>query len=669
MTVGTTGPSAPPRPPSPEALALLARGERILAALQPVEAMQPPAPEPVRAAAAGLARELQRLRSRLTGGRVEVGLFGLPKAGKSTMLNALAGRQVSATDILPETAFPIYLVPVTGAAASNAPASGPAGDLLPAKVYFHPELKRPPLELPAEDLGKISREKSIWNPREVAFAEVPCRTEVLAPGFCFIDTPGLEEFVRDYGDSADRLLNDETDAAVLVATPDQAMRDTIRRFLELAARRCPRLWIAVNCDLTAATLRPDGTREVTGTAEFERMRERFTAKYAEIKGLALMFREGAAALHFFSAKAAKDKRFAGAGMDALSGDPAVREFASLAAQARTWADDPARERHVVKFQTGRLRECALETAEALRKAAEPLRAEHADVAATLRNLQARRDEEVKLETRLREVIDSAVADAGDALRTIAVDALQPFFATPLRQAAAGWYRAKEPLLKLHQSVKDSLRSEMETVRLKLRAAAADRAGKLGALLPERPAGVPEPVWIHPVYADEPPAALVGDLKRLPVVLGRAAGIGFLIVAGAVGGLVNFFVSFLVDSSWLYSGIAVGGAIFAWQFVKFRGRRQLLTRPWSGWAKRFFLPGDAEHIRAIYEEDIRNHLRVEAGAGAEWLKQYAGKLLAGHVRPESEELKVARAKEAHLAGRLAVIDAAATELHRRAEEGA
>lgn len=653
---------SPTGPLSPAAAELLARGDRVLAALSPLDALSPPPPETVRAAAAGLAREMKRLRARLAGGRVEIGLFGLPKAGKSTLLNALAGRQVSATDVLPETAFPIYLLPVEAAPAGAEPPR--------AKVFFKPGLNRPPVELPPEELGKIHRDKSIWNPKEVAFAEVPSQTEVLGRGFCFIDTPGLEEFVSEYGESSDRLLNDETDAAVLVATPDQAMRDTISRFLELATRRCPRLWIALNVDTQAAGLRPDGTRAVLGTAEFPRLRQRFTERLAGIRGLELMVREGTASVHIFSCKVARDRRFEGAALDALETDDATREFAALAKSARAHADDPRRMENVVRFWTGRLAEFAADTAGIVERSAVRERSEADRLEADRARLEAVRAEQVALENRLRDVLDSGVAEAGDGLRAATVDALGPFFATPLRQAIAGWHRSAGSLRSLHEEVKTALRTEYPGVRERLRSAAAERAGKLAAVMPPvegAPDPAPVPEWVSPPVGDQPPPELVGDLRQLPVWAGRIAGGVFFVAASIIGWFVAQIGGLVLDNVvGLVLLIIVAGTTVVWQGVKFWTRSQLLTRRWSGWTKTLFLPADTENIRAVYEEFLRAHARAEADAAAGWLRGWADRLLDRRRRPESPELLAARKAAAEQTARARTLETAAAELRSRAE---
>ncbi|MBW3658512.1 MAG: dynamin family protein, partial [Actinobacteria bacterium] len=56
-----------------------------------------------------LASELALVRRELEATQFTVGVFGLIKRGKSTLLNALIGREVSAMRVTPETAVPVYV--------------------------------------------------------------------------------------------------------------------------------------------------------------------------------------------------------------------------------------------------------------------------------------------------------------------------------------------------------------------------------------------------------------------------------------------------------------------------------------------------------------------------------------------------------------------------------
>ncbi len=56
-----------------------------------------------------IASELQMARRDLDAAQFTVGVFGLIKRGKSTLLNALIGREVSSMHVTPETAVPVYV--------------------------------------------------------------------------------------------------------------------------------------------------------------------------------------------------------------------------------------------------------------------------------------------------------------------------------------------------------------------------------------------------------------------------------------------------------------------------------------------------------------------------------------------------------------------------------
>ncbi len=56
-----------------------------------------------------IATELNMARRELAAAQFTVGVFGLIKRGKSTLLNALIGREVSSMHVTPETAVPVYV--------------------------------------------------------------------------------------------------------------------------------------------------------------------------------------------------------------------------------------------------------------------------------------------------------------------------------------------------------------------------------------------------------------------------------------------------------------------------------------------------------------------------------------------------------------------------------
>src|SRR5690606_28963981 len=56
-----------------------------------------------------IASELALVRRDLESTQFTVGIFGLIKRGKSTLLNSLIGREVSSMHVTPETAVPIYV--------------------------------------------------------------------------------------------------------------------------------------------------------------------------------------------------------------------------------------------------------------------------------------------------------------------------------------------------------------------------------------------------------------------------------------------------------------------------------------------------------------------------------------------------------------------------------
>jgi len=96
------------------------------------------------------------------------------------------------------------------------------------------------------------------------------------------------------------------------------------------------------------------------------------------------------------------------------------------------------------------------------------------------------------------------------------------------------------------------------------------------------------------------------------------------------------------------------------------RRELTTRNWSGWTKKFFLPGDQDHIRAMYEDHLRDFAKREIDAAQGWLQGFAAALLAKKVQPEPAELVATRKAVADQAPKVEVLRKTAVELRSRSQ---
>lgn len=123
-----------------------------------------------------VAAELHEARVRLSRTLIEVGVFGEIKRGKSTLLNALLGTEVSTTDVTPETAVPVYVEP-GDPSATVVRADGSTAEVSPAEARRMASQKHMRLRRGPEVVRVIQR----------------LRAPLLHHGVRLIDTPGLSD--------------------------------------------------------------------------------------------------------------------------------------------------------------------------------------------------------------------------------------------------------------------------------------------------------------------------------------------------------------------------------------------------------------------------------------------------------------------------------------------
>ena len=125
-------------------------------------------------AADSIAEEARELAARVSEGRFYVACVGQFKRGKSTLLNALVGREVVPTGFIPVTAVPTVIR---------------FGDKLHARVRMRDASWRE-IDLP-ELKEYVTEELNPENKKGVDGAEVFVPSLLLSSGMCFVDTPGL----------------------------------------------------------------------------------------------------------------------------------------------------------------------------------------------------------------------------------------------------------------------------------------------------------------------------------------------------------------------------------------------------------------------------------------------------------------------------------------------
>lgn len=177
--------------------------------------------------AADIERDAALLMERLAEGRFYVTCLGQFKRGKSSLLNALVGRAVLPTGIVPITAVPTVL------------RDGPT---LHARVRTAAGWQAIAPEA-LEDY--VSEERNPENALGVKAVEVWVPSDLLAGGLCLVDTPGLGS-VFEGNTAATRNFLPHIDAALVVIGVDPPLTGEELDLIANVARQVPSLFIVLN---------------------------------------------------------------------------------------------------------------------------------------------------------------------------------------------------------------------------------------------------------------------------------------------------------------------------------------------------------------------------------------------------------------------------------------
>jgi hypothetical protein len=178
-----------------------------------------------------IASELALVRQDLAATEFTVGIFGLIKRGKSTLLNGLIGREVSSMHVTPETAVPVYVS---------------YGDAPEAVVHFADGTIK---YVAVEDVTAFTSQKD--NPNNhlgVTYVEQQVPVGFLRNGTRLIDTPGLDDAEADevYTERTLQEL-DVVDAGVVLFLSPPTVGATELRFLEeVVARDLKKTFLVCN---------------------------------------------------------------------------------------------------------------------------------------------------------------------------------------------------------------------------------------------------------------------------------------------------------------------------------------------------------------------------------------------------------------------------------------
>ncbi|MFZ0859834.1 MAG: dynamin family protein [Candidatus Sulfotelmatobacter sp.] len=175
-----------------------------------------------------VAADASSLAERVSEGRFYVACIGQFKRGKSSVLNALVGRSVLPTGVVPVTTVPT-IVRYGGHAA--------------ARVRFEAGGWT---DIPVRTVDEyVSEEKNPENAKHVAALEIFVPSPLLATGMCFVDTPGLGSVFTGNTEATQAFIP-HIDAALVVIGADPPLAGEELVLVEAVSRHIHDLIIAVN---------------------------------------------------------------------------------------------------------------------------------------------------------------------------------------------------------------------------------------------------------------------------------------------------------------------------------------------------------------------------------------------------------------------------------------
>ena len=171
-------------------------------------------------------RHLDAARARVAEDRFNLVVLGEFKRGKSTLINALLGRDL----------LPTGVVPLTSAVTAIG-----IGERLVVRFQDGREHERPVAEL-AE---YVTEARNPHNTRGVEMARIELDHELLHAGVELVDTPGIAS-IHGHNTAVVRSFLPRVDAALCLLDAGQPLSESERELFVDAARRVPRLLMVIN---------------------------------------------------------------------------------------------------------------------------------------------------------------------------------------------------------------------------------------------------------------------------------------------------------------------------------------------------------------------------------------------------------------------------------------
>ncbi len=184
--------------------------------------------------AAGQHRDLGAARRRVVEDRFNLVVLGEFKRGKSTLINALLGRDLLPVGVVPLTS----VVTVIGRPRDR---GGDESERLIVRFAGGRERKYPVDELERY----VTEARNPGNRLGVELARVELEHELLRAGLELVDTPGIGS-IHSHNTDVARAFLPHVDAALCVLDAGQPLSESERELFSEAAERVPRLLMVVN---------------------------------------------------------------------------------------------------------------------------------------------------------------------------------------------------------------------------------------------------------------------------------------------------------------------------------------------------------------------------------------------------------------------------------------
>lgn len=176
-----------------------------------------------------VAADLRRLEHRLRSGTVAIGVFGLIKRGKSTLVNALLATAVSPTGATPETAVPVTIRHGRRSHGVVHLADGTTHDVEPDDLRYW-----------------TSQRDNHGNHRGVAHLDWRVDAPFLRPGVTLLDTPGLDDVDTTYTTRTLQQLERVDAGLVVISSPPTIGAGELAHLRTLHERHGERIVVACN---------------------------------------------------------------------------------------------------------------------------------------------------------------------------------------------------------------------------------------------------------------------------------------------------------------------------------------------------------------------------------------------------------------------------------------